>query len=266
MEATFWQKQSKTAPLFPDLWWSRPENRALAGKLLIIGGHSHGFSLPATAYGESVRAGVGLTRVVLPLAVKRIAGKLLETVEYAPSTPSGSFGREALASWLESAAWADGVLFAGELGRNSETAIVMEQFLKGSSLPVVLTKDAVDYTYTLATLVAHRRKTTLVLSLSQLQKLASALHYPEAFTLGMDLIRTVDTLHDFSTRYRLNIITNHHGTVCVANGGQISTTPTDDTTDLWQAKTAVHAAVWLIQNPTKPFEALTTAVHATHHM
>ena len=43
---TYWHKQG-TKPLYPDVIWSKPENKQAAGKLLIIGGHAYGFSAPA---------------------------------------------------------------------------------------------------------------------------------------------------------------------------------------------------------------------------
>ena len=44
MNHDYWHKQTSSKPLFPELIWSRPENRQLAGKLLIIGGNLHGFA------------------------------------------------------------------------------------------------------------------------------------------------------------------------------------------------------------------------------
>jgi NAD(P)H-hydrate repair Nnr-like enzyme with NAD(P)H-hydrate dehydratase domain len=187
MDRTYWHKQTKENPLFPDLLWSRPENRAHAGKLLVIGGNAHGFAAPAEAYMESMKAGVGLTRVLLPDAVKAAAGHALETVDFAPSTPSGSFSKKSLAEFLDHAAWADGVLLAGDLGRNSETAILLESFLQKYVGLITLTKDAIDYTYGFAELALTRPDTTLVLTLAQLQKLAKAAKYTKAVQFSISL-------------------------------------------------------------------------------
>ena len=128
METTYWQKQG-SEPLFPDLLWSRPERRSAAGKLLIIGGNVHAFAAPAEAFMQAQQAGIGTVRVVLPDATKKLVGKLLEHLEYAPSTPSGSFGQKSLAELLDLAAWSDGVLMAGDIGRNSDTAILLVKFV-----------------------------------------------------------------------------------------------------------------------------------------
>jgi NAD(P)H-hydrate repair Nnr-like enzyme with NAD(P)H-hydrate dehydratase domain len=57
MENTNWLKQTSDKPVFPDLLWSRPENRKYAGKLLIIGGNKHGVAAPGIAFSAAQKAG-----------------------------------------------------------------------------------------------------------------------------------------------------------------------------------------------------------------
>ena len=156
-----------------------------AGKLLIIGGNAHGFSAPATAYTEAEQAGIGTTRVLLPDHIRRqllhFHGASLE-LEYAPSTPSGSFASKALAEMLDHAVWADVVLLAGDLGRNSETAIAMESFTKKYTRKLVITKDAIDYFYAAPTAILNRGNTVLVLTVAQLQRLVTEAHFTLAIT------------------------------------------------------------------------------------
>src|ERR1700749_1211633 len=120
MDRNYWHKQTTDKPLYPELLWSRPENKRFAGKLLIIGGSLHGFTAPAQAYAEALKAGIGSARVLLPDALQKTIGTVLEAGEFAPSTPSGSFSKQALAEALELSQWADGVLLAGDFDRNSE--------------------------------------------------------------------------------------------------------------------------------------------------
>lgn len=260
MDRSYWHKQ-KDKPLFPDLLWSRPENRMYAGKLLIIGGNAHGFAAVAEAYSASTQAGIGTTRVLLPDAIQKVVKMILETADYAPSTPSGSFASKSLSEWLEHATWADGVLLAGDFGKNSETAVVLEKFLGKYSGQVTITKDAVDYFYAHPLAILDREATTLVLSIAQLQRLAREAHYPQAVTFSMDLLRLVDWLHGFTEQYNCNIVVKHLETVCIAVDGQISTTKTQqDIGDTWRVSTAAHASVWWLQNPSKSFESLTTSL------
>ena len=51
----YWQKQTD-APLFPDIEWARPEQKAKAGKLAIVGGHAHSFAATAESYGTTVQS------------------------------------------------------------------------------------------------------------------------------------------------------------------------------------------------------------------
>jgi len=260
MERTYWARQQPGKPLFPELLWSRPENRQHAGKLLVVGGNLHGFAAPAEAYAEAERAGIGTARVLLPDAVRKVVGQVLEHGEFAPSTPSGSFNQKALNDVLSYSAWADGVLVAGDLGRNSETAILLEKFLAKTPAAVTIAKDAVDYAVSAPDTVLHRASTTLVLSFSQLQRLGTAAHRPQALQFSMDLLHVVEWLHEFTAALRPYIIVKHHQVLLVAVDGQVSTTALATDIPIWRVKAAAHASVWWLQNPNKPFEALTTAL------
>lgn len=265
MEDTYWHKQTKGAPLYPDMLWSRPENRAHAGKLLIAGGTAHGFAAPALAYTETVAAGVGTSRVLLPDAIKEVARHALETVEFAPSTPSGSFSRKALAEFIDHGLWADAVLLAGDFGRNSETAIVIETFLQKYSGLTIITHDAVDYLYAPAKLVIARDKTSLVLTIAQLQKLAKAIGYPHAVTFAMGILQLVAWLHEFTLLYPITIVTKHLDIIYVAHKGFVTTTKLLNGLKIWRVSTAGYVSVWQLQNPNKQLESATTAVVESLH-
>jgi len=260
MEDTSWIKQESGKPYFGDLLWARPENKLYAGKLLIVGGNLHGFAAPAEAYQHAAKAGAGTIRVLLPDAVRKIVGMILDVGEFAPSTPSGSFSQKALLDWLECATWADAVLIAGDMGRNSETAILMEKFLTKSSGPVTLAKDAVNYVITTPSLVLERPDTTLVLSMAQLQKLGVASGWTTPITFAMDLLRLITTLQEFTATHAVRLVVKQHNTIIVAVGGMVSTTKLQTPKEIWRVETAAHTAVWNMQNPAKPFEALSVAV------
>lgn len=260
MAPTNWLKQTADEPLFPDLLWSRPQTKSRAGKLLIIGGNLHGFAAPAEAYSQALKAGIGTARIMLPDKLKRTIEKLFVEAEYAPSTPSGSFARQALAEWLDAGVWADGVLLAGDLGRNSETAITIESFLEKFSGQVTLTGDALDYCLSAPDKCLQRTNTTLILEMSHLQKLAMSHKLSKAFTHDMNLTRLIEVLGDFSSQVKANFVMLHANNIIVAVDGKISTTKLE-AADEWQGVTAAKVAVWWLQNPSKTFEALTTSVH-----
>lgn len=260
MNPEFWHKQPLGKPLFPELEWSRPENRQMAGKLLIVGGNLHGFAAPAEAFAETMKAGIGTNRVLLPSAIQKVVGPSIENGEFAASTPSGSFSQRALVELLDWCRWADGVLFAGDLGRNSETAIMVEKYLQKCEAPTVLTKDAVDYVISVPAVALERPNTTLVLSLAQLQRLAIAAKFDQPVTFGMGLVQLVEWLHAFTSRFACHIVVKHLDQILVAVNGEVSSTRLGKDMQVWRLKAASHAIVWWIQNRAKTFEALTTAV------
>ncbi|PIZ63459.1 hypothetical protein COY17_00590 [Candidatus Saccharibacteria bacterium CG_4_10_14_0_2_um_filter_52_9] len=257
MDHTYWHKQTPGEALYPDLLWSRPQHKKQAGKLLIVGGNAHGFAAAAEAYAEAGQAGIGTARVLLPDSLQKTVGRIFEAGEYAPSTPSGSFSQQALAELLDLASWSDGVLLAGDLGRNSETAIVLESFLAKYPGLLVLTGDAVDYFIKTPASLLERENTVLVLNFPQLQKLSTSIHFATAFTSQMDFLNLIKILREFTEQYQTAIVLRHNETVFVALGGLVSTTKTPAGTEV---KLAAHAAVWQLQNPSKPFEAATTSL------
>ncbi len=260
MEVSYWQRQGDK-PLFPELEWSRPETRALSGKLLIIGGNGYEFKAPANAYGDALEAGIGVATVLLPNSMQKIVHDIFPEAEFAPSTPSGSFARESLAVMLDLAAPVDGVLLPGDIGRNSETTVLLESLLQKYQGQVTITKEAADVLVRQPLQLLQRQHTLLVLALGQLRQLGVAAHFPHAFTTEMGLVQLVESLHEFTQQYPLAIITRHQDSYAVAVNGKVSTTAVQNEEPVWCLNTAVYAAVWWTQNPVKSFEALTTAVH-----
>jgi ADP-dependent NAD(P)H-hydrate dehydratase / NAD(P)H-hydrate epimerase len=256
----YWRKQEQGKPLYPDLLWNRPENKLHAGKLLIVGGNKYGFQAPALAAGEAAKAGVGVTRTVLPDALQKTVSKLFPDVEYAPSTPSGSFARESLGEVINAALWADGVLCAGDFGRNSETAIMLETLLQKYTGLLVLTQDAADYFVDSPQALLARQNTTLVISFGQLQKIASHARPAIVFAHSMDFVRIVETLHDFTTHHPISVVTKHQDTIFIATGGNVVSHKLTQDQAIWRVKTATHAAVWQLQNPSKALEALASSL------
>lgn len=260
MNYSYWHKQSVETPLYPDLLWSRPENRASAGKLLIIGGNAHGFNAVSTAYSAAIAAGVGSCRTLLPDVLQKSVGKVMPDVQFAPSTPSGSFARQAAGDILVAASWADAVLLAGDVGHNSETVVCMEAFLRAYDGIAVLAGDTINNFLLSPESILDRQLTLIVPTFSQLQKLTRAARHTTPFVSDMDMMRLVENLHDFSFAHSSSIIMNHNRDIYVAFGGEISTTSAVRP-DFSESDLAAHAAVWWLQNPEKPFAALTSSMY-----
>ncbi len=263
MASISYTKQSLTEPAFPKLLWSKPETKQSAGKLLIIGGNVNGITAPLRSYDYAEQAGIGFSRVALPSALKSIAGKLIDNGAYVPSTPSGSFAKQALAELIEDASWADSLLLAGDFGRNSETAILLESLLKKSTTPAILTKDMIDYVSTTPAMLERNGSTVLVASLSQLQKLVRQSIKQPALSFDMNVGQLAEALKAISIASKSSLITKHHSLLFVAHEGEVSVTDSQTSDELWQTKIAAYASVWLAQQPEKPLASLTTAVFSS---
>lgn len=254
----FWLKQPLNKPLFPDLQWSRPENKQHAGKLLIIGGSASGFKAPAEGYNYAVKAGIGTARILLPDSLRKAVGRVfLEIGEYAASTPSGSFSYKSFAELLTQANWADGVLLAGDFGHNSETTQLLEYFISKYSGQLTLVGDAIDCFLSSPGQLLKRPNTLIVPSTSQLQKLAKASKAIRPFTSDLDLQNFATTLQDFASQANATFIATNNDQTFVAAEQKISSTPVLKT----ELELASSAAVWWLQSPNAAVLAsLTTSI------
>ena len=260
MQFDYWHKQASGQPLFADIAWQRPEHKTLAGKLLVVGGNKLGFAAVAQAYNDALAAGVGECRAILPDALKPVIDKFALDCVYVSTNPSGGMSQKALPALEASAAWADAVLLIGDAGRNSETAIMLEQFLTRSSKPVLITRDAVDLLRADTSQLLQRESTAFVVSLAQLQKMFQAVYYPKTILFSMQLATLVETLHKFTISYPTTIVVFHQNQLIVAHGGQVSSTPWEEVMMLWRGSVAAKASVFWLQNPGKPMEAITTSI------
>lgn len=253
---SFWQKQSSTKPLFPDIEWSKPEQKAHAGKLAIIGGNKLGFMAVSEAYTVAETLGVGQIRAILPDVLKKAVPPGLTDAVFIPSNLSGGFSRKAQPELVASAQWADACLLVGDMGRNSETAMACEQLLEKYAGHLVITRDAIELLKPVTERLANRERTTLVLSFAQLQKLFQSLYYPRILSFSMQLMQLADALHKFTITYPSTIVTFHQNHLVVAHGGNVVTQEFDQPMAIWRGLTATKAACYLLWSPEKPLEAV----------
>lgn len=255
----FWTRQEDNTPLYEEIVWAKPENKRLKKKIVLVGGNSHAFMHVAAGYQQVMSAGIGNCRVVLPDMLEKTVGKALDDVVYLPSSPSGGFSSNGVATMQEYSGWGDGVFFPGELGQGSETHIFLEKFVSTNELPLILSGDALDVFYEAPEVIFNRENTLLVLDLRQLQKTASKLGSSLPVVHSMGLVQLVELLHELTEARESMIVTNHEGSTIVAMYGEVTTTHVEAKED-WQLGTASRAAVYFLQHPEKPFQAVTTSI------
>lgn len=255
----FWLRQNES-PLFEDLEWNKPERKDQAGRLLIVGGNIHALTAPAHSYMIAQQLGIGTQKVVLPSKAKRIIGDTPFDTLFLPSTPSGEFAHDGARELLEYALWADTVLIPGDVGRNSQTTLLLSELLGSFTGQVVLTKDGLDALNSEVTLLTNRGHTTIVASIAQLQKLFVSAKVSAPVTFTMDLVKLANLLHTFTLEHPCAIVTLHQSQFIVAEGGKISTTKitqSKDEPEQWRNQLATSAACFQTWYPQKSFEALT---------
>lgn len=255
----YWHKQTSEKPLYPDVEWNKPQQKTQAGRLGIIGGNKLGFISVAEAYSTALRMGVGEVRIVLPDALKKSIPPSITDAIFAPTTPSGSLAKNAKAELQALAEWSTGLLLIGDAGRNSETAILYEQFVQSFTGQLVITRDAVDLLKNASASVIERPHTLLVVSFAQLQKLFQAIYYPKILTFSMQLTQLVEALHKFTITYPVTITTFHADQLIVAASGEVVTTPWSEPMAIWKGDVATKAAAYWLWNDTKPLEAIASS-------
>lgn len=262
MSHPYWQQQIPGTPLYPDIAWSKPEQRSQAGKLAIIGGNKLGFAGVADSYGIALAAGVGEVRVLLPDVLKKTIPTAITDAIFAPTNPSGSLSRDALTEMKALGTWASGVLLVGDAGRSSETAIVYEDFIRDYSGQLTITRDAHDLIKNASQNIVERPDTLLVISFAQLQKLFQTVYYPIVLTFSMQLTNLVEALHKFTITYPVSIMVLHQEILVIASGGNVTTTPWGNPMAIWRGSVATRASVYWLWNPSKLLESTSTSLIA----
>lgn len=254
-----WQKQTLSKPLFDNLVWSRPENKAMAGKITIIGGNRYDISVPAQSYTFANQQGVGSCHVVMPQAAKKLLPGVHADITFSASNPSGSFSQKSLTDLQNYSHHADCTLLAGGLGRNSETAIVLEKLLKQPG-KFVISIDAVDYFTNQPLLLLDRENTAIIASFAQIQKIMQNVSTIKPITFDMGTVAIADALQAFTTGHQALIAVEHNGTIFCALAGEVISTNLAQPPKSWRTQTAASIAVWWAQNPSQPLESAATAI------
>ena len=259
MNFDYWQKQTADDPLYPDLEWSKPEQRSLSGRLGIVGGNKLGFAGVAEAYSTALKTGAGEVRVLLPDVLKKTIPAAMTDAHFAATNPSGSLSKDARIDLLALGSWSNQILLIGDAGRSSETAILYEEFLLDYKGPLTVTRDAIDLIKNSSRTLVERPDTLLIASFAQLQKLFQAVYYPKVLTFSMQLTNLVEALHKFTITYPITIAVLHRETFIIASDGQVVTTPWEDPMLIWRGAVASKAAAYWMWNPGKALAATAAA-------
>lgn len=249
-----WTKQSATEPSFPDVIWSRPENPNGAGKLLIIGGSDGNFADVARSYSDAENAGVGTIYLLVPDSLNKLT-KHIPFINYAPSNISGSFARKALSEFLDLAGRAEGVLLAGDLGKSSETSLLLEDFLTKYTGWLIIAPEALESITTGYNKLLSRPETVLCLNYKNLRDLAIEQKSEKPITSDISKQNLAEFLQTTSAQNPdcYIIFEQNIDSTWICSTGEVLETIGPD-------YNPAKLAVWLIQQPEKPFQSLATSL------
>lgn len=251
-----WTKQTASDPSFPDVIWSRPENPNGAGKLLIIGGSDGNFADVARCYTDAESSGAGTIFLLVPNALSKIT-KHIPFIHYAPHNPSGSFARQALSDFLDLSSRVDGVLIAGDLGRSSETSLLLEDFLSKYSGWILIAPEALESFSTGYSKLLARPKTVLCLNFKNLRDLAIEQKSEKPITSDISKQNLAEFLQETSSKNPECYL------IFEQNIDSAWTCFMGETVETIAPKfSPAKLAVWLIQQPEKPYQSLATAMVA----
>lgn len=246
-----WQHQ-KESPLFPEVVWSKPETKRGAGKLAIIGGSAGAMSNVAAAYAAAENAGAGTIHLLAPDSLARIT-KGIPHIQYAASNPSGGFAKSALSELLTVSSAMDGVLIAGDLGKNSETSLMLESYIDKYEGILAISSLSLESFSINTNRFLDRPKTILFLNLNQLRELVIEQAMDTPVTSDIGLSQLAQILHNITSGNQCLLVAETAGRVWVSYQGKVVDC-------IPNGLNPAKATVWVIQQPEKLLEAAVSSM------
>lgn len=259
MSNDYWQKQNKDKLLFPDIEWSKPEQKSQAGKLLIVGGTMHGFTAIVKSYSAALETGAGEVKVAVPDGLKKSLPADFHENIFLPTNQSGALSKEGETELVVAGQWANGVLLVGDSGQNSETAILYEKLLDSTGTWITVTRDAVELLFASAEKLVNRPKTNLVMNFPQVQRLFSRVYYPKILTFSMQFVSFIEAIHKFTITYPVTLTVLFNDKIIVAHDGEVISQDFSNQMSLINGTLAAKTATYLLWTPQKPLEAITSS-------
>lgn len=247
-------------PLFPKILWNRPLRSSGAGRLLLPGGHPGHFSVIQAVYQIAKAAGIGQCTLALPDSLRALLAEIPDS-RFLPSTPAGSLGNGALGELLRMAGDSDALALGADLSNSSETSILAEALVtRSAEARVVAFGDAfTSMKHNLKALI-DRPNTLIVATMPQIFVLSEAAGVPIRIKSG-DVTNKIEIMQELAQASKADYALVSRELI-VAAEGKISLTTSVSAMDFFLPAAIGLTSVFWIQNPSKPFEALTAGAYA----
>lgn len=249
-----YQTQTPESPLFPNVLWSRPERTKNRGNLVIIGGNSQEFVDVQTAYAATAEVGVAHAQIILPDALRRLLGSM-PGVEFAASTPSGSFAQEAYTSMATLTNSADAVVLCGELSSNSETHIVIEKLAEYTPKPLILVGDSIMHAVNV--LAERSHPTVIVGAKPAFQELSKYYELSSTITENSTPAQIRNALRELAIASKSILVLHHGGVIYIVDDQNCVQTESDS---MNHPRAAVFIAEIIAEFPSETIKATASAV------
>ena len=244
----------KESPLFPEVVWSKPETKRSAGKLAIIGGSAGAMSNVASVYSAAENAGAGTIHLLVPDSLAKVT-KDVPYIQYAASNPSGGFAKSALSELLTLSSAMNGVLIAGDLGKNSETSQMLESYIEKYEGILAVSSLSLESFSIKINRFLDRPETILSLNLNQLRELVIEQVMDTPVTSDIGLSQLAQILHNITSKNQCLLVVETADRVWVSYQGKV----VDCIPNCFNS---VKATVWAIQQPEKLLEAAVSSMAA----
>jgi len=259
MEPTNWLKQSPDKPLFEDILWLKPENPHQRPKVLIIGGSSHGFLTTTKLYEAIKSKSAYQTKIIMPKSLEKMLGPAIPDAVFVESTSSGEIAHAAKNEIRSAMLWAEAIVFADDIGNNSQTEILVTELLKDLIVPAYFLGHAIDLLQKSAQEVVGHPCVILVGDLVKISKLNSATHSQIALLQADGIVKLVEKMQTVSADWLATIATESQNQLLIASDGRVSTTK--DIGEDWQVSFVASSIQFAKLFDSKLFEALTTGAY-----
>lgn len=194
----YWEQQ-KDKPLFPDLLWSRPENKALLPKVSIVGGSKHGFVKAAAVYQNVLETGSSSLKLLLPDALKDSLPANSDFI-FIESTKTGSFSSSLFDNLRAIQASSDIVIVSEDSGKESELTQALHKIISEDNCDLMMVGESALANDSYFDDIINRQKNTVfVIEPRQLQKITSRLPVQVSFRSSDGLVDLVKGLHQITS-------------------------------------------------------------------
>lgn len=234
----YWQKQQEK-PLFPDILWSRPENKALLPRLAIISGSKRGFADGEKIYASATKTGLGACKILLPDVLK-VQLPAINDFVFIESTKMGSFSKKLHDNFNALKPMTSLFIITESSGKESETVQSIHKLIQDDDCDLMFINQAIlaNDQY-LDDIIKREAKTTLVLDQETLQKVASRLPLDTMFRSTDGLAEIVKGMHSITAEFiNLIIVAKLGNNIVVGSKGQIYSTQYPDALEEVAAKCA----------------------------